>query len=165
VFRLVTRRRDFGNCTVQTQVRLQPPTTTPRTPKQDWDGAHIWLRYLAPDHLYALSFRRRDGVVVIKRKTPDATNGIGAAGEQGDYVSVAEGKAAFPYNEWHTVTASAVDHKDGVRLVLAIDGKTVLDTVDKDPKRITGAGGVGLRVDNTDLDFRDFTAGPAAASL
>ncbi|MER5639319.1 family 16 glycoside hydrolase [Kitasatospora sp. NPDC002227] len=164
VFRLVTKRRDFGDCTVQVQVRLQPPTTTSRTPKQDWDGGHIWLRYHSPDQLYALSFRRRDGVVVIKRKTPDP-QGIGAAGEQGDYVTVAEGKAAFPYNEWHTVSASAVNHKEGVRLVLAIDGRTVLDTIDKDPLRITGAGGVGLRVDNTDLDFRDFTAVPAAAAL
>ncbi|WP_441245139.1 family 16 glycoside hydrolase [Kitasatospora sp. McL0602] len=161
VFRLVTRRRDFRDCTVKVEVRLQPPGTTSRTPKQDWDGGHIWLRYRAPDDLYAISFRRRDGVVVIKRKTPDPA-GIGAAGEQGDYVTVAEGKAAFPYGEWHTVTASAVNHPDGVRLVLAIDGRTVLDTIDKDAKRISLPGGVGLRVDNTELDFRNFTADPAA---
>ncbi|GAA2138245.1 hypothetical protein GCM10009760_19400 [Kitasatospora kazusensis] len=160
VFRLVTRRRDFADCTVRTDIRLQPPGTTTRTSSVDWDGAHLWMRYRSPEQLYALSFRRRDGVVAIKRKTPDP-NGAGAPGEQGAYVTLAEGKSAFGYREWHTVTGTATDQADGtVRLMLAIDGKTVLDVVDKAPERITGPGGVGIRGDNTDLDFRNFTAGP-----
>lgn len=160
VFRLVTRRRDFGDSTARTEIRLQPPGTTSRTPEQDWDGAHLWLRYHSPQELYALSFRRRDGVVAIKRKTPDPA-GAGAAGEQGDYVTLAEGRHVFGYQEWHTVAGTTVNQKGGVRLVLTIDGKTVLDVVDSAPERISAPGGVGIRGDNTDLDFRNFTAGPA----
>nr|WP_237419125.1 DUF1080 domain-containing protein [Kitasatospora sp. SID7827] len=159
VFRLVTRRRDFTGCAVSARVRLQAPLTTARTPAQDWDGAHLWLRYRSPQELYALSFRRRDGHLEIKRKTP---GGGGDGTEQGDYQTLAEGRHAFPYDEWHTVTATVRDTAEGkVRLTLAIDGGTVLDAVDDDPRRITGPGGVGLRADNTALEFRDYAVTPA----
>jgi hypothetical protein len=155
VFRLVTRRRDFGDVTVRTRVRLLPPVTTTRTPAQDWDGAHVWLRYHSPEELYALSFRRRDGAVVIKRKVPanDA-----AAVDGGDYATLAQADSAFAYGSWHQVEASAANTGGGVRLRLAIDGTTVLDTLDRTPGRLTSPGGVGLRGDNSELWFRDFTA-------
>ncbi|MFJ4677240.1 hypothetical protein [Kitasatospora sp. NPDC088783] len=158
VFRLVTRRRDFADCRVTAEVCLQPPVTTARTPAQDWDGAHLWLRYHSPQELYALSFRRRDGHVEIKRKTP-GEDGDGT--DQGDYQTLAEGRHAFPYDEWHTVSATAHNTADGkVRLALTIDGRTVLETVDSDPRQLTVPGGTGLRVDNTALEFRDFTVKP-----
>jgi hypothetical protein len=155
VFRLVSRRRDFGPVAVSLRARLLPPITTARTPKQDWDGAHVWLRYHSPQELYALSFRRRDGSVVIKRKVPahDA-----AAVEGGDYATVAEGRHAISYGDWHRVEASAVNTSSGVRLRLAIDGTEVLHTVDRAPGPLTAPGGVGLRVDNSELWFGDFWA-------
>ncbi|MEU2334024.1 hypothetical protein ABZ770_07645 [Streptomyces sp. NPDC006654] len=155
VFRLVSRRRDFGAVAVSFKVRLLPPITTARTPKQDWDGAHVWLRYHSPQELYALSFRRRDGSVVIKRKVPSHD---AASVDGGDYATVAEGRHAIGYGDWHRIEASAVNASSGVRLRLAVDGTEVLHTVDRTPGPLTTPGGVGLRVDNSEMWFGDFRA-------
>ncbi|MCT9078354.1 hypothetical protein [Streptomyces fulvoviolaceus] len=158
VFRLATRRRDFGPATVSMWVRLEPPVTTPRTPARDWDGGHVWLRYHSPEELYGISFRRRDGVVVIKRKIP----GFGSEDEDnGGYATLAEGKRAISYGTWHYVTASAVNLPSGsVLLRLDIDGKTVLTGQDPTPGPLRRPGAVGLRADNTELFFRDFRVMP-----
>jgi hypothetical protein len=158
VFRLVTRRRDFGPVRVSMWVRLEPPITTQRTPARDWDGGHIWLRYHSPQELYGISFRRRDGIVVIKRKIP----GFGPEDEDnGGYATVAEGKHAIAYGTWHHLAASAVNLPSGsVLLRLDIDGKTVLTGEDRNPGPLTRPGRVGLRADNTELFFRNFRATP-----
>lgn len=155
VFRLVSRRRDFGPVAVSFKVRLLPPITTARTPRRDWDGGHVWLRYHSPQELYALSFRRRDGSVVIKRKVPaqDARTVDG-----GDYATVAEGRHSIGYGDWHRVEASAVNTSAGVRLRLAVDGTEVLRALDRTPGPLATPGGVGLRVDNCELWFDDFWA-------
>ncbi|MEU9131497.1 hypothetical protein AB0D08_25890 [Kitasatospora sp. NPDC048540] len=159
VFRLVTRRRDFADCTVRAEVLLEPPVTTSRTPAQDWDGGHLWLRYRSPQELYAVSFRRRDGVVVVKRKTPDEH---GAADAEGSYETIAEAKHAMEYGSWHSVEASVADTLTGaVRLRLAVDGRVLLDVKDQGGERITAPGGVGVRADNSDLRIRAFSVGPA----
>ncbi|MDH6515078.1 hypothetical protein M2164_001558 [Streptomyces sp. SAI-208] len=161
VFRLVSRRRDFGPVTVSVRSRLEPPVTTPKTPARDWDGGHIWLRYHSPDELYAISFRRRDGAVVIKRKIP----GWGPEDEDtGGYATLAEGRHAISYDTWHRVSASAVNLDSGsVRLRLDIDGKTVLTAEDRTPGPLRRPGGVGLRADNTELLFAGFHAMQAPA--
>ncbi len=156
VFRLVTRRRDFGSVQVSTSVLVDRPITTRRTPVSDWDGGHVWLRYQSPQQLYALSFRRRDGAVVIKRKIAahDA-----AAVDGGDYTTLAQTNLAMPYGSWQQVTASAVDGPAGtVLLTLGINGRTALTVVDHAPGPLLQPGGVGLRADNSELYFRDFTA-------
>ncbi|MGW5466132.1 hypothetical protein [Streptomyces sp. NPDC003996] len=156
IFRLVTHRRDFGAVKVRTSVCPAPPVITERTRAQDWDGGHIWLRYHGPQELYALSFRRRDGLVVIKRKIP-AKNASAVDG--GNYATVAERRHTFPYRTWHRVTAGAVNTSSGtVLLSLDIDGQTVLAAEDRTPGPLLTPGGVGLRADNTELLFRDFTA-------
>ncbi|MEU0675350.1 hypothetical protein ABZ330_21135 [Streptomyces sp. NPDC006172] len=154
VFRLVSRRRDFGSVTVSFAVRLRPPTTTARTPKQDWDGAHVWLRYHSPQELYAFSFSRRDGSVVIKRKGPPHD----AESADGGYATVVEGRHSIAYDHWHHVEATAANTSSGVRLSLAVDGTEVLRATDRAPGPLTAPGGVGLRVDNTELWFGDFWA-------
>ncbi|MEE4543060.1 hypothetical protein V2S66_13915 [Streptomyces sp. V4-01] len=159
VFRLVTRRRDFADVTVRSAILLHRPVSTPRTPRQDYDGGHIWLRYHSPEELYALSFRRRDGVVVIKRKVPASD---AAAANGGDYTTVEEARHAFSYDAWHTVTATARNEQHGVRLRLEIDRRTVLSTLDTSPGPLRRPGGVGLRADNTELLFRAFTATAAS---
>ncbi|MFH9617450.1 hypothetical protein [Streptomyces pratensis] len=156
VFRLVTRRRDFGDSTVRCRVFLKPPGATGRTPARDWDGGHLWLRYRSAQELYALSFRRRDGTVVLKRKHPTPGRPVG---EEGVYTTLATADHALDYGRWHQVAASASRCRgDGVRIVLTLDGRTVLDTEDRTPGRLTAAGGVGLRGDNTEMAFFGFTA-------
>ncbi|WP_033221772.1 hypothetical protein [Kitasatospora phosalacinea] len=95
----------------------------------------------------------------IKRKTPGAG---GDSTDQGDYQTLAEGRHSASYGQWHTVSGSARNTADGkVHLTLAIDGRTVLDTVDNDPQQLSAPGGAGLRADNTALEFREFTIAPA----
>ena len=158
VFRLVTRRRDFGDVRAATSVKVDSPITTKRTPASEWDGAHFWLRYHSPSELYALSFRRRDGMVVIKRKI---TAHDKAAVDGGDYTTLAQTSFPIPYGSWQQVAASAVNGSGGtVKLTLEINGRTALTVVDSAPGPLTEPGGVGLRVDNSELWFRDFTATP-----
>ena len=158
VFRLVTRRRDFGSVRAAATVKVERPITTKRTPASEWDGAHFWLRYHSPSELYALSFRRRDGMVVIKRKI---TAHDKAAVDGGDYTTLAQTSFPIPYGSWQQVAASAVNGSGGtVKLTLEINGRTALTVVDSAPGPLTEPGGVGLRVDNSELWFRDFTATP-----
>ncbi|MGW2277641.1 hypothetical protein [Streptomyces sp. NPDC001770] len=156
VLRAVTVRRDFADTAVRTRVRLRPPGTTARTPATDWDGGHLWLRYRSPQELYALSFRRRDGLVVIKRKClpPGAADGT-----EGTYTTLAQASCAIPYDSWHPVEAQVRTTAEAtVRLRLLVDGRTVAEAVDTEPGVLTGPGGVGMRGDNTELRFAAFTA-------
>ncbi|WP_405457026.1 hypothetical protein OG786_08745 [Streptomyces sp. NBC_00101] len=156
VLRVVTRRRDFADTAVRTRVRLRPPGTTARTPATDWDGGHLWLRYRSPQELYALSFRRRDGLVVIKRKRLPS----GAAdGAEGEYTTLAQAPFALPYDTWHQVEAQACTTAEAsVLLRLRVDGRTVAEAVDTGPGVLSGPGGVGVRGDNSELRFTAFTA-------
>ncbi|MGW2842382.1 hypothetical protein ACWCWD_31895 [Streptomyces sp. NPDC001493] len=161
VLRAVTVRRDFADTAVHTRVLLRPPGTTARTPATDWDGGHLWLRYRSPQELYALSFRRRDGLVVIKRKClpPGADDGA-----EGTYTTLAQAPCAIPYDTWHPVEAQVRTTAEAtVRLRLLVDGRTVAEAVDTEPGVLTGPGGVGVRGDNTELRFTDFTALPCPA--
>lgn len=158
VFRLVTHRRDFADTEVRCSVTTGRPVTTERTPAQDYDGGHVWLRYHSPEELYALSFRRRDGLVVVKRKIPASD---AAAANGGDYATLAQARYAVPYGSPHEIRASAQNLSSGaVRLRLAVDGKTVLSTDDHTPGPLRTPGGVGLRGDNSELTFGGFTANP-----
>ncbi|WP_327379521.1 hypothetical protein [Streptomyces sp. NBC_01212] len=157
VFRLVTRRRDFGETTVRCWVYLKPPGTTDRTPARDWDGGHLWLRYHSAQELYALSFRRRDGTVVLKRKHPAPGR---PADDEGLYTTLATADHALDYARWHQVSGTVSGPRDGrVRVALSLNGRKVLDAEDRDPGRLITAGGVGLRGDNTEMAFFGFTAG------
>ncbi|MFD6529364.1 hypothetical protein [Streptomyces sp. NPDC060184] len=164
VLRAVTVRRDFADTVVRTRVLLRPPGTTARTPATDWDGGHLWLRYRSPQELYALSFRRRDGLVVIKRKclppdAPDAPDGT-----EGTYTTLAQAHCAIPYDTWHSVEGRVRTTAEAtVRLRLLVDGRTVAEAVDTAPGALTGPGGVGVRGDNTELRFTAFTAVPCPA--
>ncbi|MFD6421661.1 hypothetical protein [Streptomyces sp. NPDC060198] len=168
VLRAVTVRRDFADTAVRTRVLLRPPGTTDRTPATDWDGGHLWLRYRSPQELYALSFRRRDGLVAIKRKLllPGSAEGEGVEGEdvEGVYTTLAQARCAIPYDSWHDVEAQARTTAPAtVLLRLLVDGRTVAEAVDTGPGVLTGPGGVGVRGDNTELRFSAFTAAPCPA--
>src|SRR5205809_6577467 len=68
VFRATTRLTTFGDVALTAKVRVDGFTSTDRTPAVAWDGAHIWLRHVSEEQLYAFSVIRRDGTMVIKKK-------------------------------------------------------------------------------------------------
>ncbi|WP_327321149.1 hypothetical protein OG735_00490 [Streptomyces sp. NBC_01210] len=154
VFRLASQRHDFENTVVTLQMRLDALVTTPRTPALAWDGLHIWLRYHDETELYAVSVARRDGVCVIKRKNPPGNENGGTYYEIGSTA-----RNVFPYNTWVDVrTSIATQSNHTVRLTLDVGGRRVLDVVDTKPMNLLLAGGVGVRGDNADFQFRNLVA-------
>jgi len=146
IFRMTSRRVDFGNVRVSAIVKLDSYTSTTRTPAVDWDGVHIWLRHHDETELYAMSVARRDGSVVIKKKCAGGTtNG-------GTYYTLASASAhPMAFAKLTAVAASAVNLADGgVRLRLEQAGRTLLDVVDHGTgcAAIRTGGAIGVRGDN-----------------
>ncbi|MET7691685.1 hypothetical protein ABZT06_27510 [Streptomyces sp. NPDC005483] len=155
VFRPASRRRDFGDTRVFLRLRLTGLVTTARTPAQPYDGVHLWLRLHSEQECYAVSAVRRDGQVVVKRKTP------GGPVNGGTYVTLATTSAAFPPDAWTEAVATATDLPDRrVRITLELAGHRVLGVTDASPGGLYKPGAVGIRGDNAEFLFRDFTAGP-----
>lgn len=153
VFRLHTRRDGYENVRVSFRLRVTRLVSTRRTPAVAWDGVHVWLRYRSQRHLYVASVFRRDGTVLVKRKTPGGPNNGGTYETLGD---VAENPITM--RRWHRVVVSARTIGDRVRLSIAIDGRLV-DAVDdrgtSAGEPILGPGAVGIRGDNAEFSFAD----------
>ncbi|QDQ98786.1 hypothetical protein [Tomitella fengzijianii] len=155
VFRAVSRRADLGDTRVDFDLRVLGFVTTPRTPAQDWDGVHVFLRYQSDAELYAVSVIRRDGTLAIKKKTPGGPINGGA------YTTLAEGQSPSLAGTAVHVTATVRTMSDGsVVLSAALDGATVLRATDtgQGGPPIHKAGRVGLRGDNCEFAFRGFRA-------
>ncbi|MGW0931449.1 hypothetical protein [Streptomyces sp. NPDC002644] len=153
VLRAVTRRTDFGDVTVGARFHLLPPGSTARTPATAWDGGHLMLRYRSPQELYAVSFSRRDGAVAIKRKAPRP----GSA--EGVYTTLAQATSPFGYaSHRHVAAQAATTASRSVVLRLWVAGRLILQAEDTAPGRLAGPGAVGVRGDNTELLFQDFSA-------
>jgi len=152
IFRLVTKRKDFGSVDVSFRLRHNAFTSTPATPAVAWDGEHVFLRYVDETSLYSVSFNRRDGSTAIKKKVP------GGSSNGGTYFTLAEGRDSFSSGIFHTVRAMIFDNPGGsVSIRLRVDGVLVLSATD------SGTGGpairsgrVGIRGDNSDFNFDDF---------
>lgn len=158
VFRLNTSRFDFGDVAVSFDLRNDGLTATSRTPAQAYDGVHVWLRYQSQYQLYAVSVNRRDGAIAIKKKTP----GGPSPSNGGTYYDlVKQGHFTVPYGSWIHVTATARTNADGsVSLALYVDGSLLISAVDNGSfggPPITNHGAVGIRGDNCNLLFRNFT--------
>jgi len=154
VFRMTTRSGPFGNVRVALALRIDGFVTTPRTPAQDWDGVHVFLRYQSQYLLYYASINRRDGTTAIKKKEPGGpTNG-------GTYYILAEGRAAVPIGDWQAVAATVQTLPDGsVRIALYRGADRLLEAIDTGSvggPPITSPGAVGIRGDNCEFEFRDF---------
>ncbi len=140
--------------TVNFQLRVAGLVSTARTPAESYDGVHVFLRYQNQRELYVVSVYRRDGVVAIKEKIP------GGPANGGTYYTLAEARAGVPRDSWSAVSVSIVTTgSKTVRIALSINGRTVLASTGSrgrvDP--ILAAGRVGLRGDNCQFFFRDFT--------
>lgn len=158
VFRMVSTEQAFGDVTVSLRLRVDRLVETDRTPAQDYDGAHIWLRYESDRQLYAVSVDRRDGVLVVKKKCP------GGDSNGGTYLDLADEvpDVPIPFGDWQNVTVSVRNQRDGsVEITGSRDGHEVT-AVDRGQgcPAIRGAGGIGIRGDNSELRFDDITVRP-----
>ena len=156
VFRLNTKRHDFGNVTVSLDLRENALTSSSRTPAVDWDGVHVWLHYQTEYKLYYASFNRRDGHVVIKKKCE------GGSENGGTYYELGSGEASgypIPFGTWQHLAASIQDNPDGsVTITMWRSGAKLLSATDTGTgcAPITGAGSVGVRGDNADFNVDNF---------
>ena len=157
VFRMVSVQRDFDNVDVSMRLRVDDLVTTERTPAQDYDGAHIWVRYESDRELYAVSVDRRDSTMIIKKKCPGGTDNGGTYYDLNDSAP----GAPIPFGQWQQVTVGVHDQPDGsVKITANRDGLSMeaVDTgVGCAPLR---GGGVGIRGDNAELRFARIVVRP-----
>lgn len=158
IFRLVTKRRDFKDVSVKFKLNVKAFSATPKTPAQDYDGVHIFLRYQSQYHLYYASISRRDGACVIKKKVPvGPSNG-------GTYTHLAPSNyQKFPIdwmNKTRDIEATIKTQSDGKVLIrLFADGVKLVEGLDDNTGNappILAAGATGIRGDNTDFTFNPF---------
>jgi hypothetical protein len=156
IFRLTTKRADFLDVKVSFDLNMHKFHTGATTPAVDWDGTHIFLRYQSQYHLYYASINRRDNTVIIKKKVP------GGPSNNGTYYNLSQGgiKYTVPFNTWQKVEATIKNESDGsVTINLYAGGKlltTAKDTGLGGPP-IRTAGKTGIRGDNADFAFKNFT--------
>jgi hypothetical protein len=155
VFRLNTKRRDFGNVTVALDLRNNYLTSSSRTPAQNWDGVHVWLHYQSQYNLYYASFNRRDGRIVIKKKCP------GGSENGGTYYELSSEVTGYPipFGTWQHLAVSIQDNPSGsVTITMFRSGVQLLSATDTGLgcAPITAAGGVGVRGDNDDFNIDNF---------
>lgn len=154
VFRAVTRRADFTNVTVSFQLNVAKLVATPQTPASAHDGVHVFLRYQSYKDLYAVSVYRRDGIVAMKEKLP------GGSSDGGTYYTLAQAPYKIPLHKWVPIRVTiATLSSMAIRINLTINGHQVLTMAERPGHipPILSAGRVGLRGDNCEFYFRDFT--------
>lgn len=155
VFRLTTHDQSFRNVRVSFGLQIDGFVTTLRTPAEGWDGVHIFLRYQSQYQLYYASINRRDGMTAIKKKVP------GGPSNGGTYYTLATGDAPVPIREWQAVAAAVETLPTGsVRISLYRGPDLLLEVIDDGRQGgppITAPGAVGIRGDNCEFEFRDFT--------
>ncbi|MFI5931841.1 hypothetical protein [Actinoplanes sp. NPDC051494] len=157
IFRLNTRDFSFGDVQVSMNLNITGLTSTPRTPTTDWDGVHIFLHYQSQYELYYASVARRDGHVVIKKKC------LGGVSNGGAYYALPGSEISglpFPAASWQAVGAGIHNNADGsVTITLKRDGKIVSTATDNGIgcAPIRAAGASGIRGDNAEFQFSDFT--------
>lgn len=156
VFRLTTKQADFGNIAVDFDLLNQGLSSTASTPAVDWDGVHVFLRYQSEESLYYASINRRDNMVAIKKKIP------GGSSNGGTYYNISTFNAyQVPFGTWQHVKATVKDNTDGsVTIELFGNGKLVARAVDNGSvggAPIRNQGKVGIRGDNANIKFKNFT--------
>ena len=160
VFRLTTRRHDFGDVAVSFDLTNERLGFTVDTPPVAWDGVHIFLRYQNEKHLYYASVNRRDGTVVIKKKC------VGGTDNGGTYYELSDGGDPYvaghpiPFGTRQHVGATVRNNADGsVTLTLLREGVVLARATDRGIgcAPIVAAGKVGIRGDNDAFTVDDFT--------
>lgn len=155
VFRLNTKRSDFGNVNVRFKLNIEALGSTRSTPAVAWDGIHIWLRYQSEESLYYASVARRDGRVLVKKKCP------GGASNGGTYYTISPevpGHRITP-NAWSYVSASVRNNPNGTVTINVYSNDQLVTTATDTGigcAAITRPGAVGIRGDNARFRFHTF---------
>jgi hypothetical protein len=163
VFRLVTRRTDLGDVQVSLRLRNLGLVSTASTPPAAWDGVHLFLRYQSQYHLYYASVNRRDATVLVKKKCPGGTENGGTYYLLGHSV----GGQPTPFGAWQRLAASVRTNPDGsVGIEIRRDGVLLTRVRDRGLgcAPIGRPGAVGVRGDNDQFRFDDFTVTSASAN-
>jgi hypothetical protein len=159
VFRLDSKRRDFGNVGVSVDGYNRGYTVAS---PDDWDGIELWLRYQSEYQLYIVKPERYDGHVTIQKKCPGGSSNGGTY-----YMLFEQSGHPFPFSAWLHLSASARTNADGtVTITVSRDGQLIGQATDAGGRDIYGAsercgpitasGGVGIRGDNDDFYFDNF---------
>lgn len=154
IFRMTSRQRDFGDVSVSMDLEVRRCTTTPSTPRTDWDGVHLFLRHQSEHHLYYASVSRRDGRLAIKKKVP------GGPSNGGTYHTLAVAAATVAPTGSSTRLAATVETLADGSVQIAIlgpDRTVALMAVDSGVggPPITAAGRIGVRGDNCEFLIDD----------
>lgn len=153
VFRVTTRRHDFGDVAVSLRLRNLGLTDHGRAAASEIDGVHVFLRWRTQAELYVVSLNRRDNLMVVKKKRPGGdTNG-------GTYVTLGQARYVVPYGKWQQFTVRiATTGGNLVAITVRQDGRELLSAVDDGTEgpAILSDGAVGLRGDNCEFEFKDF---------
>jgi hypothetical protein len=141
VFRMWTRRSDFGNVAVSLGLRNEGYAPE----GESWDGVKIYLRRQDGDNFYTAEVNRREGNVIVQRKCDGAYTLLGGA--RSAVTPAFEGKS----DEVGGTVVNLSD--DEVRIQVVRQGEVVLEAIDPagtcDVLRKPGR--IGIRGDRTEF--------------
>jgi hypothetical protein len=155
VFRAYTKRRFRPSYRVTFEVRVEPPRHVPGLSPAPWDGLHLMVDADSPEAAYYVSLYRRNGVAVIKKKTPGGSVAGGSYAPLSHYVP-----CRIEPGQWIEVRVdvrSVGSH--GVTIDL-YEGGTLLTTA-TDQTSYSGTppfseGRLGIRADKTNFSIKEF---------
>ncbi len=159
VFRAYTRQKFRGDYRVTFDLRVSAPQAVSGVPANSWDGVHLITNAQSPAAAYYVSLYRRDGHVVVKKKT------AGGAVAGGTYRSLSHyAPTAVTVGTWAPIRLDVRRSQGGaITLDLYEDGHLVTSATDD--RQVSGSapfegGRLGLRADNTTFTVREFRVSP-----
>lgn len=160
VFRLKTRKSDYGDQHVAFDIKLVAHSKQPST---SFDGVHAWLHLRSESALYAVSFGRWDGTFVIKKKIPVNQANCTDQSNGGCYVTlgkpVSRSDLITPQT-WRHIDIYVTHSQSDPEISLFVDGELIVTAVDAD---VSGPaysqGSFGLRADNTEFYIKEIRSG------
>jgi hypothetical protein len=156
VFRMWTRRSDFGDVAVEAELYNEGWTTgSPGWRAKSWDGIKLWLRRQgrsgADVRFYSVEVNRRQGNVLIQKKCAEDR-----------YVVLARsGARRHParVRDWERVGGTVRNARDGSVWIELLRGGDVLLRARDDGRLcapLRSPGRVGIRADNAQFRVDDF---------
>ena len=161
IFRLNTKNLSFKNVAVSMDY-MAVQHGGGGAPNNSYDGIHIWVGYQTEYALYAATIYRWDGIIVLKKKVPVAQAQCASPANDGCYYNLSNEtthKNLTTAKVWHhVVVTTQATSSSSQHITVTIDGSKVIDTVDNNVHGATyPMGAVGVRGDNTEFYFKNFT--------